>query len=528
MSDYQEISSDLGEKHKFTRRLGAFSSATLISRVLGYVRDAMVAAMFGGGLVTDAFYAAFKVPNLLRRFLGEGSLTAAFVPVFTDVENKKGREEANYFLNSLMLGLIIIILMLVSLGIIFAPTVARLVAWGFTRDPAKFQLTVDLVRLMCPFLLVVSLAALMTAVLNASGRFFIPALAPSGLSIGEIGFMVLLASSMESPVHGLAISAVVGGGIHFIWQLPSLYREGYFLKLVKPFAHPKVKTVFLLMIPTVLGLAADQINSFVDQFCASFLRDGSITALYNSNRVMQLPLALFGIAVASVALPALSKSASNKNETQFKDILNFSLRIANFVLIPAFIGLIVMGLPIIQALFQRGLFTEEYSRLTFTALAPYALGLPAYSAVRIMANAFYARQNTRTPAKIALWAMGLHVILNVILMQKFQVAGLAFSTAISAWFQAFYLFIVLRKDIGNIGGWKIFTSFLYGSLVGLMMGGGCWYLINHIMNGMSVYLQVLAGISVGVLFYFLISKILRIQEYEFFVNSLLKRKISNK
>lgn len=513
------------EHRSFSRRLGAFSSATMISRILGYIRDALVAAYFGGGALTDAFYAAFKIPNLLRRFLGEGSLTAAFVPVFTDVLNKKGKEEAGRLLNSMLTGMLLLLTAIVGLGVLFAPQVARLVAWGFVRDPEKLRLTIELVRLTFPFLLLVSLAALITAVLNSSGRFFVPALAPSGLSIGEIAFIVLLASRMDSPVHGLAVSAVVGGAIHLFWQLPGLYREGFHLKLLKPFTHPQVKTVFLLMIPTVLGLCADQVNSFIDQFCASFLKDGSITALYNSNRVMQLPLALFGIAVASVALPSLSRAMSQNNETEFKETLNFSLRIANFVLIPSFIGLAVLGLPIIEALFEHGRFTHEYSKLTYRALLPYAFGLPAYSATKILASAFYSRKNTKTPVRVALWSIAVNAVFNYALMWPFGVGGLALATAISAWFQATCLFLLLKKDAGNLGGRDIVKSFVYGSMAGLAMGAVCWYACFVLMESINLYARVGIAVAIGTVFYFAGSKFLKIKEYQFFIDTLLKRKI---
>lgn len=528
MSDYrtETASSQTDARAGFTHRLGAFASATLISRILGYVRDALVAYFFGGGLQTDAFYTAFKIPNLLRRFLGEGSLTAAFVPVFSDVLAKEGKEEAKRLFNSLATGLTLLLVGLVLLGIVFAVPITKVVAWGFTRDPEKFRLTAELVRLTFPFLLVVSLAALVSAVLNSLGRFFTPAVAPSGLSIGEIGFLLIFAQFFDSPVHGLAISAVVGGLIHLVWQFPALAREGYMFRPVKPLAHPKVKRVLLLMVPTIIGLCADQVNSFVDQFCASFLRDGSVTALYNSNRIMQLPLALFGVAVSSVALPALSQSASRGNKAEFKNLLGFSLRIANFVLIPSLIGLIVLGLPIIQVLFEHGRFTEEYSRLTYLALFPYALGLPAYSAIRILASAFYAQQNTRTPVRVALWAMGLHIVANWLLMMKWEVAGLALSTAISAWFQAVCLFFLLRKKLGVLGGRQILKSFLFGTLAGLGMGTLCAGLVFWGMEAFSLVFRLSAAIAGGMVFYFLLAKFLKIEEYYFFINALLRRRFN--
>jgi putative peptidoglycan lipid II flippase len=515
------------EKHTYSRRLGSFASATFLSRILGYVRDAMVASYFGGGMLTDAFYAAFKVPNLFRRFLGEGALTAAFVPVFTVVSHKEGKEQANRLFNALFWGLALVLLAIVLLGTIFAPQVARAVAWGFADEPEKLALTADLIRLTFPFLIVVALAALVTSVLNACGRFFIPAVAPSGLSIAEIAFVIFLASRTTSPIHGLAIAAVVGGAIHFAWQIPGLYKEGFRFQFMKPFSHPEVRTVILLMVPKIIGLCADQLNSFVDQLCASFLREGSITALYNSNRVMQLPLALFGVAVSSVALPSLSRAAADKNTAEFKDMLGFSLRIANFVLIPSFIGLAVLGYPIVQLLFERGRFLPEHSYLTVVALLPYALGLPAYSAVKILATGFYAQQNTKTPVNVALWAVGLHIATNIFFVAATDlgVAGLALSTAISGWFQAIVLFVLLKRQIGNLGGRDITKSALWGCVAGLLMGIICYGLAFWILVGQPLFVRVFVSLGTGVVFYFGLSKLLKIKEYDFFIGALLRRKI---
>jgi len=526
-AENQEISVNQKTKVAFTHHLSAYVSATVVSRILGYIRDAMVAAFFGGGWVTDAFYAAFRIPNLLRRFLGEGSLTAALVPVFTDVQNKKGKEEANYFLNSVISGLILVLSGIVILGILFAPWVAKFVAWGFSGNPEKLSLTIELVRLIFPFLFFISLAAVLTSVLNSRANFFIPALVPSGLSVAEIAYIMFFASLFKDPIYGLSIAAVAGGFLHFATQIPSIYKEGLHLKWVKPFSHPQVKTVFVMMLPTILGLAADQIDSFVDQLCASFLRDGSITALYNSNRVMQLPLALFGIAVASIALPTLSKAMSNEKMDEFKETLNFSLRIANYILIPSLIGLTVLGYPIIQALFQHGKFTPEFTKLTFQALVPYSLGLPAYSASKILASAFYARKNTRIPVRVSIYNMVLHIFLNLLLMFKFGVAGLALSTAVSAWVQVIILFLYLRREIGNMGAWTVVRSFFYGSLSGIVMGACSLVTFYFLLPGLGLYLRLFISIAVGIAFFFGFSKIFKIEEYKFFVGALLRRKIAN-
>ncbi|MBV9079495.1 MAG: murein biosynthesis integral membrane protein MurJ, partial [Elusimicrobia bacterium] len=501
---------DSGKHHKFTRSLSAFGSATLISRVLGYLRDAAVAAYFGGGYQTDAFYAAFKIPNLLRRFLGEGSLTAAFVPVFTGTLHKKGKEEAARLYDAVLTGLLAVLAVCVVLGIIFAPQVTQIVSWGFVRDPEVFRLTTQLTRLTFPFLLLICVAALMTAVLNSCGRFFVPAVAPSGLSIGEILFIVFLASRTKYPIQGLAVAAVVGVGIHLIWQVPAMRQEGYRFKIVNPLNHPEVKTVLFLMIPTIIGLCADQVNSFVDQFCASFLKEGSITALYNSNRVMQLPLALFGVAVASVALPALSHTASEENMHDFKEMLGFSIRIANYVLIPSFVGLAAIGVPIVKLLFQHGHFKPEYTLMTYQAMVGFSVGLPAYSATRIFASAFYARKNTKTPVRIAFQAMTVNAILDFALMWKYTVGGLAFATSAAGWYQAVVLFWMLRKELGLLGGREIIKSFVFSSVAGLVMGLLCYGLTYMVLTKLPLALNVLISITVGSAFYLSVSKLLKV------------------
>jgi putative peptidoglycan lipid II flippase len=296
--------------------------------------------------------------------------------------------------------------------------------------------------------------------------------------------------------------------------------------LVRPFSHPEVKLVLLLMVPRIIGLCADQVNSFVDQFCASFLPDGSITALYNSNRIMQLPLALFGVAVSTVALPALSRFASEKNDKEFKETLNFSLRISNYILIPSLVGLTVLALPIVQVLFQHGRFSLENSHMTVAALIPYVLGLPAYSAIKILATGFYALKNTRTPVMIALADMVLHVIMNIVFMRWFGVGGLALSTAISAWFQAGLLFYYLRKETGPLGGRGVVTSFLSGTLAGSLMGTVAALLSFNLLRDMPLAMNVSLSIAAGVGVFFLLSKLFKIREYQYFMNALLRRRLA--
>jgi len=336
---------------------------------------------------------------------------------------------------------------------------------------------------------------------------------------------VFVATRMADPIEGLAVAAVVGVAIHFVWQLPALYRHGYRLKLVKPFAHPEVRTIFLLMVPTVIGLCADQVNAFVGQLCASFLREGSITALYNSNRVMQLPLALFGVAVASVALPALSHNASDEKMPVFKEMLSFSLRIANYVLIPSFVGLAVLGYPVVKLLFEHGRFKPEYTGMTYAALVGFSVGLPAFSATRILASAFYARKNTKTPVRIAFQAMAVNVVLNVTLMWKWNVAGLAFATAVAGWYQAIILFILLRKELGNLDGRAILKSFVFSSVAGVAMGALCYVLSFVLLTKLPNALNVLVSVGAGGLFYLAVSRLLKVEEYRILIDIVRRRKL---
>lgn len=507
------ITTQRDHRKHFSSRVGSFALATSFSRVLGYARDALVAHFFGGGAVTDAFYAAFRIPNLLRRFFGEGSFTAAFVPVFTEVTTTQDEWEARRFYHAIFSGLSLLLIILVGLGILLAPLVASLTAWGFSREPGKLWMTIQLVRLTFPFLLFVSLAALASGVLNTRGCFFIPAFAPAGLSIAEIAFILLLASRFREPIYGLAVSAAIGGFLHWALQLPSLSREGFPLGLARPKIIDTTR-ILKLMAPTVIGLSADQINSYVDTLCASFLATGSVTALYNSNRVMQLPLALFGIAVASVALPALSKSTAENDIPAYKDTLVHSLRTANFLIIPATLGLIMIGHPIIQLLFQHGRFTASETNLTYAALVGFTIGLPAYSGTKILASAFFALKDTKTPMRAALWAMVANVGLDVTLMWKWGVGGLAFATSASAWVNMGVLFLLLRKKVGLISGKEVIRSGVLVFVASLLMGEVAQVLVFRLHGPLiaRVFIAVLGGTAA----FFAFSHLFNLEERKHF------------
>ncbi|MFC1501500.1 murein biosynthesis integral membrane protein MurJ [Elusimicrobiota bacterium] len=503
----------MSHEKQLTLRASRVATGTVISRILGYVRDMMVANLFGAGFVADAFYAAYRIPNLLRRLLGEGALSASFIPVFSEYLSKKTKKETQEFLNIVFTALTILLSVLTVLGIIFAPQIAKLIAYGFTSNPEKLALTITLTKLMFPFLLFICLAALLMGILNTLHKFFIPAIAPASLSVSEVGYILAIAPMLAQgdQIRGLALSVLVGGMFQFIVQWPQLKKLKWTLKWKFKLNHPGLKKVAFLMVPAIIGLSVDQINAFVNTICGSFLEQGSITALYYSNRVMQMPLAIFGLAFASVSLPAMSKAVSEKNIGSLKDTLNYSIRFIIFILTPAAVGLMVIGLPIIHLLFERGNFDAHASYLTNSALFFYSLGLPAYAITKVLASAFFSQQDTKTPVKIAAIAMVINVVLCIILMRILGVGGLALATATSSIFNAIALAVVLRKRIGALGIEKIIQTTFKTLSASLIMGFAAYWIAFKVLSHMP-YFGVFVAIFISAAVYFLLSHVFQIHE----------------
>ncbi|OGS22661.1 MAG: murein biosynthesis integral membrane protein MurJ [Elusimicrobia bacterium RIFOXYA2_FULL_39_19] len=502
------------EHKKITKFAGSVSIATGISRILGYIRDMLVAQIFGAGIFADAFYAAYRIPNLFRRLLGEGSVSTAFVPVFSNYLETKTKEETQDLLNNVFTALFLILLVITALGMIFAGPITKLIAFGFTDTPEKMEIAVILTRLMFPFLLFACLAALMLGVLNSLKKFFLPAVAPASLSIAEVGYVFLITYFITLPdvaqIKGLAISVVVGGLLQYVVQQLDVFRYGFKIKFSLNLKHPGLREVFTLIIPTIISFSADQINAFVDTICASFLAEGSITALYYSNRLMQLPLALFGIAMATVSLPLMSQSFAKNDMNQLKKTLNFSLCLVMYTLIPATIGLIVIGLPIIRLLFEHGKFSYSASLMTYSALAFFSLGLLAYSFVKILVSVFYSMKETKIPVRSALIAVAVNVVLSLILMWPLGVGGLALATSVASYVNMGILFYYLRKRIGLIGGAKILESFFKVTTASAIMGVVIYLVVS--IPKLSIMISVPSAIILGVLTYFVSSRILKIEE----------------
>ncbi|MBN1621341.1 MAG: murein biosynthesis integral membrane protein MurJ [Endomicrobiales bacterium] len=501
---------------KLTHQVTSFAFGTAFSRMLGYIRDMLVAHTFGAGLFADAFYAAYRIPNLLRRILGEGSLSAAFIPVFSESIHKKSKEETQYFLNVLFTALLLILAILTILGIIFAPQIVKLIAYGFSSDAEKISITIYLTRIMFPFLFFICLAALALGILNTLGSFFVPAIAPASLSISEIVFILALAPALspEDRIKGLAISVTIGGLGQLLVQLPKIKRLGWKLNFNLNLNHPDLKKVGILILPAMIGLSVDQINAFVNTICASFLQQGSITALYYSNRLMQLPLAIFGIAMASASLPSMSKAVAQNDIPVLKNTYNFSTKFVLFILIPSAAGLMTIGLPIIRVLFERGRFDALASSMTNSALFYYSLGLPAYALAKISANAFYSFQNTKTPVKVASVAMILNAILCILLMRHMGVGGLALATAVSSWFNVFVLGYLLQRKLKIIDFNQ--NILILGKIIiaSSVMGSVCYW-IAFVLFVNNIFLGMTLSIAGGIVIYFTLAAILKIEERKY-------------
>src|SRR6185295_16827217 len=338
------------------RALGGIASATLLSRVLGFVRDAVVARAFGAGPITDAFFVAFRIPNILRRLLAEGALSTAMIPVFTDYVARDDQPALHRMLRA-VLGLALLALTVTTvLGIVFTPYILEVIAPGFMDNPGQASLAVTLTRIMFPYLVLVGLAAVATGILNSRGRFFAGAIGPAVLNVGMIAAVLLLVRHVEPPIVSLAIGVLAGGLGQLLVQVPSLSATGLLVAPSGELRHPAIARITRLLLPAVFGLAAVQLMVFVNTLLASLLPLGSISYLYYADRVMEFPLGVFGIALASASLPVMSRHAAAQDNRGLADTLSFALRLALYVSLPATIGLIVLRTPIVRVLFQRGQF----------------------------------------------------------------------------------------------------------------------------------------------------------------------------
>ncbi len=517
-------------KGRIAKSAGLMSVATFISRILGFARDMIFALYFGATGISDTFFAAFKIPNLLRELFAEGSMSSAFIPVLTEYRQKHGEDEANRLVRITFTFISLVVGAICILGIIFSPAIVTVIAPGFLGSPEKFSLTVLLTRIMFPFLLFISLAALVMGSLNTRKVFFIPALAPAMLNITLILSIVFFESRSSQPITVAAIGVLVGGIVQFAFQLPAFFRKGYRLGLDTAFGHPGLKRMSILLIPATLALAVNQINIVVANILASFLPSGSITYLFYSMRLIQFPIGIFGVAMGMAVLPSLSEHAVKGDFERLREDFSFALRLLFFICVPSMVGLIALKGPIVNLLFQRGRFDLVASQGTAEALLFYALCIWAIVGVRIITAAIYSMQDTKTPVKIAVAGMTSNVLFSLVLMGPMKHSGLALANSLAASVNFVLLFYFLRRRLGRVDARRILISFIKISLASAVMGTSGWFVLRGDIwlstgNTIEKAAYLSGAIVLCLCVYTAVSFSLKIEEVNYIYNEM-KMKIS--
>lgn len=428
------------------KSLAAVSSITMLSRVLGFVRDTILARIFGAGLATDAFFVAFKLPNLLRRIFAEGAFSQAFVPILAEYKNQQGEEATRTFI-AYVSGLLTLVLALVTaLGILAAPWVIWVTAPGFADTPEKFALTTDLLRVTFPYILLISLSSLAGAILNTWNRFSVPAFVPTLLNVAMIGFALFLTPYFDPPVMVLGWAVLAGGLLQLLYQLPHLRKIGMLVLPRLNLRDSGVWRVMKLMLPAILGVSVSQISLIINTIFASFLAAGSVSWMYYADRLMELPSGVLGVALGTILLPMLAKTYSNKDRHEYSRLLDWGLRLCFLLVLPCSLALAILAEPLTVSLFQYGKFTTVDAAMTQRALVAYSVGLLGIILVKVLAPGFYAQQNIRTPVKIALFTLVSTQLMNLAFIGPLQHAGLALSIGLAACLNAGLLYWQLRKQ----------------------------------------------------------------------------------
>ena len=427
------------------KALATVSSLTFISRILGYVRDALIARAFGAGLATDAFFVAFRIPNLLRRLFAEGAFSQAFVPIFAEYRNRKGTDETRALVDCVASVLTLVLFATTLLGIAAAPFIIYVSAPGFAADAGKFSLTVAMLRITFPYVLFISLVALASGILNSWSRFAAPAFTPVLLNVSFIVAATFAAPYFDPPVMALAWAVFAGGALQLVFLLPFLAGIGMLPRWRLELRHPGVKRVLTLMAPAVFGVSVGQISLLINTIFASFLASGSVSWLYYADRLMEFPAALLGVALGTVLLPSLSKYHSDSNSAEYSKLLDWGLRLTLLLALPAAAALALLALPLVTTLFQYGRFSAEDARMTEHALIAYSIGLTGLILVKILAPGFYARQNVATPVRIGLITLAATQVLNLAFIGPFGHAGLALAISLGACLNAGLLYRSLRS-----------------------------------------------------------------------------------
>ena len=530
-SNATEIPGPISSSQSVARSAGVTSIAVLASRITGLVREVALAHYFGATAAYDAYILGFRIPNLTRDLFAEGALSSAFVPTFVDALQKQSKEEAVHLANLVATAIIIVVGLLCVVGMIFAPQMVDLLAPGFRQLEGKHELAVRLTRIMCPFLLLVALAAQSMGILNACNQFALPALSSSLFNVGSLAVglsLGLLAGPYLGipPIEGMAWGVLTGGFIQLGSQIPSLVRSGFVYRAAIDWSHPGLRQILRLMGPAILGSAAVQINVMVNTSFASEI-NGGMSWLGYAFRLMQLPLGLFGVAIGGATLPAISRSAARGDMDDFRRTLSRSLGLVFLLTIPSSVGLFVLGPSIIGALFERGEFNAIDTHQTALALGWFAIGLAGYSALKVLVPAFYALKDARTPMFVSLGSIGINyaVVATMTTQTGFGLAGRALSTSAVAITGSLILLTILKTRITGIYGRALLAS--VGKIVAAAavlfaaVSATTWAVGQQLPAGQPRYLVDLAvSIPVGLAVYYFACRLLKVEEMELAAEAL--------
>ncbi|MDO6825166.1 murein biosynthesis integral membrane protein MurJ [Marinobacter sp. 1_MG-2023] len=432
------------------RSSGLVGVMTMLSRVLGLVRDMVIARYFGAGAGADAFFVAFKIPNFLRRLFAEGAFSQAFVPVLSSYRENRPASDVKRLVDAVAGSLGLVLLGITLVAMLGAPLLTAVFAPGFLDDDVKFALTSDMLRITFPYLLMISLTAFAGGILNSYDRFAVPAFTPVLLNLAMIGAAVYLTPLMSEPVMALAWGVFIAGALQLFFQLPFLMRLGLMPRPRVDYRHEGVSRILKLMVPALFGVSVSQINLLLDTVLASFLQTGSVSWLYYSDRLSELPLGVFGIAIATVILPSLSRKHAAASADQFAATLDWAVRAVLIIGVPSALALGLLAEPLIATLFHYGEVTDRDVAMSAQSLRAYSSGLLAFMVIKVLAPGFFARQDTSTPVKIGIIAMVANMVFNLALIVPLAHAGLALATSLSAWLNAVLLWRGLRRQ----GAWQ--------------------------------------------------------------------------
>lgn len=489
-------------KRGLLRSSGLVGVMTLISRILGLVRDMVIARYFGAGAGADAFFIAFKIPNFLRRLFAEGAFAQSFVPVLSEYRQNRGQGAVKDLVNAVAGSLGFVLLVITALAVLGSPAITAVFAPGFVDDPVRFELASEMLRLTFPYLLLISLTAFAGGILNSYDQFAVPAITPVLLNLSLISAAIFLAPYMSEPIVALAWGVLIAGALQLLFQLPFLMKLGLMPRPRIDYRHEGVSKILRLMAPAIFGVSVSQINLLLDTVLASFLQTGSVSWLYYSDRLAELPLGVFAVAIGTVILPNLSRSHAAQSPERFARTLDWAVRAVLLIALPAAVALVLLAVPLLATLFDYGEVTDRDILMSAQSLRAYSLGLVAFMLIKVLAPGFFARQDTRTPVKIGIIAMVANMVLNLALILPLAHAGLALATALSAWLNALLLWRGLKKDdvYRFSPGWGRFLLQLLGAnavMAGVILwlnSGNEWLAATGAARTQAMTLLVVSGV----------------------------------